>query len=98
MPNPNASIGAIIPLNQLTFQDVAEYEERLFIVTEKFSEDRGSGSTHVEYEKGSKETFVWDFHNPLVVYRGKGKIIKTIEWPAKPAPETKAPWATRHRN
>jgi len=50
----------------------------IFIVTNRWPEDRVSGGTEIAYKDGTHQDFSWDYNNPKVVYLGEGKLETKI--------------------
>jgi hypothetical protein len=68
-------------IRALALNDCGILNGKRFIVINRASEDRASGSTDVLFEDGCEETFVWDFRDPEVAYLGKGSTKREIVWP-----------------
>lgn len=65
-------------LSSMRINDLGKYKGRLFIVYNRWPDDRSSGITEIRYENGGTEVFVWDKDNPEVEYIGKGKLETKI--------------------
>lgn len=76
------NVGDKVQMSQLHENDVGLLDGQMFIVVDRYPEDRASGGTEIQYRNSSKRSFVWDNNNPDVMYIGKGRIVQTIEWPA----------------
>lgn len=71
-------------LRDLREGDVGRMKGRLFIVKSRYPEDRVSGSTHVVFQDGEAQVFLWDNSDPTVEHVGKGHFINDVRtWEKK---------------
>lgn len=72
-------MGKIVNISNLKKGDCGIYKDQKFLVTERYAEDRASGSTVIVYENGTFQTFVWEWTDPQVLYTGRGGILIQVD-------------------
>jgi len=75
----SGKLPALAKLSALPDNGVFRYRNELYIVVDHIPEDRSSGGTTFQSEKGGQQTFWWDHDNPKVKYLGPGKLTIKIE-------------------
>ena len=73
-------IGKKYPMCHFDINECGMHNGMEFIVLNRYSGDRVSGATKIEYRNGETENFVHDHNDPQAIFVGKGKRIVTIEW------------------
>lgn len=59
-------------ISHLRINECGRLKDKLFIVINRWPEDRASGGTYILYEGGPMARFIWDWEDPEVEFLGAG--------------------------